>query len=119
MLVIQDLINIKNKLLQKHRQYEVPNADEYRSGLLTGIEVALQSIDELLESESDAMAREYGENEKRWSEAQLMMVLGLVDLGHVDLDPSSLYSLYILFTPGCKHTQNTPGVKYHGEYPNL
>ena len=62
--MIQDLIAIKNRLLRKHREYEVPNADEYRSGLLTGIEVALQSIDELMESESDAMALEYGEEDK-------------------------------------------------------
>ena len=62
--MIQDLIRIKNKLMKKHHEYEQPNADEYRSGLLTGIEVALQSIDELLESESDRMAREYGEDDK-------------------------------------------------------
>ena len=50
--------------MRKHREYEIPNADEYRSGLLTGIEVALQSIDELMESESEKMAREYGEDGK-------------------------------------------------------
>ena len=59
--MITDLIAIKNRLMKKHREYEQPNADEYRSGLLTGIEVALQSVDELLESESDRMAREYDE----------------------------------------------------------
>jgi hypothetical protein len=62
--MIQDLIAIKNRLMKKHKEYEQPNADEYRSGLLTGIEVALQSVDELLESESDRMAREYGEEDK-------------------------------------------------------
>ena len=62
--MIQDLVAIKNKLLRKHREYEMPNADEYRNGLLTGIEVALQSIDELMESESEKMAREFGEEEK-------------------------------------------------------
>ena len=60
--MIQDLVAIKNKLLRKHREYEMPNADEYRNGLLTGIEVALQSIDELMESESEKMAREFGED---------------------------------------------------------
>ena len=60
--MIHDLVAIKNRLLRKHREYEQPNADEYRNGLLTGLEVALQSIDELMESESDAMAREYGED---------------------------------------------------------
>jgi hypothetical protein len=59
--VIHDLVAIKDRLLRKHREYEQPNADEYRNGLLTGIEVALQSIDELMESESEKMAREYGE----------------------------------------------------------
>ena len=59
--MIQDLVAIKNRLLSKHKQYEVPNADDYRVGLLTGLEVALQSIDELMESESDKMARSYGE----------------------------------------------------------
>ena len=60
--MIQDLVAIKNRLLRKHREYEQPNADEYRNGLLTGIEVALQTVDQLMESESDAMAREYGED---------------------------------------------------------
>ena len=63
--MIQDLIAIKNRLMRKHREYEVPNPDDHRSGILSGIEVALQSIDELMESESDAMAREYGE-ENKW-----------------------------------------------------
>ena len=63
--MIQDLVAIKNKLLRKHREYEMPNADEYRNGLLTGIEVALQSIDELMESESEKMAREFGEDREK------------------------------------------------------
>ena len=63
--MISDLIAIKNRLMKKHREYEQPNADEYRSGILSGIEVALASVDELLESESDAMAREYGEDKYR------------------------------------------------------
>ena len=63
--MIHELVQIKNRLMRKHKEYEIPNADEYRSGLLTGIEVALQSIDELMESESDKMAREFGEDEKK------------------------------------------------------
>ena len=59
--MIQDLVAIKNRLLRKHKEYEIPNADDYRVGLLTGIEVALQSIDDLMESESEKMAREYDE----------------------------------------------------------
>ena len=63
--MITELVAIKNRLLRKHKQYEQPNADDYRVGLLTGIEVALQSIDELMESESEKMAREFGEDEKK------------------------------------------------------
>ena len=59
--MIQDLIAIKKKLLEKHKQYEMPNADEYREGVLTGLEVALSTIDRLMESEDQAMAREYEE----------------------------------------------------------
>ena len=59
--MIQDLVAIKNRLLRKHREYEQPNADEYREGILSGITVALHSIDELMESESEKMARSYGE----------------------------------------------------------
>ena len=60
--MIQDLIAIKRKLLDKHKQYEMDNPSEYREGILSGIVVALQTVDQLLEDESDAMAREYGEN---------------------------------------------------------
>ena len=60
--MIQDLVAIKKKLLQKHKQYEMENADEYREGILSGIVVALHTVDELLESESDKMAREFGED---------------------------------------------------------
>ena len=60
--MIQDLIAIKKKLLDKHKQYEMENADEYRSGILSGIVVALHTVDELLETESEKMAREFGED---------------------------------------------------------
>jgi hypothetical protein len=60
--MIQDLIAIKNKLLQKHKQYEMDNPDEYREGILSGIVVALQTVDQLLEDESDRMAREFRED---------------------------------------------------------
>ena len=62
--MIQDLVQIKNRLLRKHREYEMPNADDYRDGILSGITVALHTIDELMESESEKMAREFGEDEK-------------------------------------------------------
>ncbi len=60
--MIQDLINIKNRLMRKHREYEVPNPDEYREGILSGIVVALQTVDQLLEDESNDMARHYSED---------------------------------------------------------
>ena len=60
--MIQDLIAIKNKLLDKHKQYEMENADDYRSGIMSGIVVALHTVDELLETESERMAREFGED---------------------------------------------------------
>ena len=60
--MISDLVTIKRKLMDTHRKYEVPNADEYKSGLLTGIEVALRAVDEMLETEDERMAREYGED---------------------------------------------------------
>ena len=63
--MIQDLIAVKNKLMKKHKEYEQPNADEYRNGLLSGIAVALQTVDELLESESNEMARHYGEDDTK------------------------------------------------------
>lgn len=59
--MIQDLIAIKNKLLQKHKQYEMDNPDEYREGILSGIVVALQTVDQMLESEDERMSREYEE----------------------------------------------------------
>ena len=63
--MIQDLIAIKNRLLRTHKQYEIPNADEYREGILSGLTVALHTIDELMESESDKMARSYGEDDAK------------------------------------------------------
>ena len=59
--MIQDLVRIKKILLEKHRQYEVPNPEEFREGILSGLTVALHTIDQLMESEDEAMAREYGE----------------------------------------------------------
>jgi len=59
--MIQDLIAIKRKLLDKHKQYEVDNPDEYREGILSGLTVALHTIDQLMENEDERMAREYEE----------------------------------------------------------
>lgn len=64
--MIQDLIKIKRKLLDKQKQYdkqyEQYSDDEYKQGILSGLTVALSAVDELLESEDDRMAREYGED---------------------------------------------------------
>jgi hypothetical protein len=59
--MISDLIAIKKALLDQHKRYEIPNADEYREGILSGITVALHTVDKLMESEDEQMAREYNE----------------------------------------------------------
>ena len=58
---ISDLNGIKKKLLDKHRQYEDPNASEYREGILGGITVALQTIESMIEEESREQVRYYDE----------------------------------------------------------
>ncbi len=60
--MIQDLIAIKRRLLDKHKQYTVDNPDEYRDGILSGITVALQAVDEMLETEDEGMSKEYRED---------------------------------------------------------
>ena len=63
--MIQDLINIKRKLLDKQKQYDKQYAqysdDEYKQGILSGLTVALSTIDQMLESEDEQMSREYDE----------------------------------------------------------
>lgn len=59
--MIQDLITIKKKLLAEHQKYEVPNPEEYREGVLGGLTVALNLVDRMMESEDEAMSREYEE----------------------------------------------------------
>ncbi len=65
--MIQDLIAIKRKLLDKQRQYdkqyEQYSDDEYKQGILSGLTVALQTIDQLMEGEDEKMAREYEERD--------------------------------------------------------
>ena len=65
--MIQDLIAIKRKLLDKQKQYdkqyEQYSNDEYKQGILSGLTVALSTIDQLMEGEDEAMARSYGEDE--------------------------------------------------------
>ena len=64
--MITDLIAIKRKLLDKQRQYdkqyEQYSDDEYKQGILSGLTVALQTIDQLMEGEDERMSREYGED---------------------------------------------------------
>ena len=59
---ISDLNGIKKKLLAKHRQYEDPNASEYREGILGGLTVALQTIESMIEEESRDLEQYYGED---------------------------------------------------------
>lgn len=56
---ISDLTSIKKKLLDKHRQYEDPNASEYREGVLGGITVALQTIENMIEEEERELSQYY------------------------------------------------------------
>jgi hypothetical protein len=60
-----DLVAIKRKLLDKQRQYdkqyEQYSDDEYKQGILSGLTVALSTIDQLMEDEDERMAREYDE----------------------------------------------------------
>ena len=58
---ISDLNGIKKKLLDKHRQYEDPNASEYREGILGGLTVALQTIENMIEEEEREQVRYYDE----------------------------------------------------------
>ena len=63
--MIQDLVAIKRKLLDKQRQYdkqyEQYSDDEYKQGILSGLTVALSTIDQMMEDEDERMAREYEE----------------------------------------------------------
>ena len=63
--MIQDLTSIKEKLLDKYNHFEGKTPyggdTDYQDGILTGLAMALQTVDQLMESEDEAMAREYGE----------------------------------------------------------
>jgi len=58
---VHDLSAIRKVLMNDIAQEDKKTRDQYREGVLTGLEIALTRIDRLMESESDAMAREYGE----------------------------------------------------------
>ena len=63
--MIQDLIAIKRKLLDKQKQYdkqyEEYSDDEYKQGILSGLTVALSAIDELMEGEDERVSQYYDE----------------------------------------------------------
>jgi len=61
-MMITDLIAIKKALMREHKKYETPNPEEYREGVLTGLEVALSTIDRLMESEDESLSRAYDED---------------------------------------------------------
>ena len=58
---ISDITSIKRALLDEHQKYEMPNASEYREGVLGGITVALMRIERMIEEEEQAQARYYDE----------------------------------------------------------
>lgn len=63
--MIQDLVNVKRKLLDKQKQYDKQyeqfSDDDYKQGILSGLTVALQLVDQLMETEDERMSREYEE----------------------------------------------------------
>lgn len=59
--MIDDLIRIKKRLLDQHSKYEMPDASEYREGILGGITVALMQIEQMIEEEDRDQARYHGE----------------------------------------------------------
>ena len=62
--MISDLISIKNRLLKRHQAAEARPEEEYKTGLLAGIEVALAEIDILIEQEDRAFSEYYGERKR-------------------------------------------------------
>ena len=58
---ISDLTSIKKALLDEHRKLEVPNPEDYREGILTGINVALMRIERMIEEEEQSMSSYYDE----------------------------------------------------------
>ena len=58
---MHSLLDIKRVLLKEHKKYEMPNASEYREGVLGGINVALMKIEQMIEEEEREQARYYGE----------------------------------------------------------
>ena len=56
---ISDLTSIKRALLDEHKKLEVPNPEEYREGILTGINVALMRIERMIEEEERDQAAYY------------------------------------------------------------
>ena len=59
--MIQDLAKIKRHLLETISVEDRKDQDDYRQGLSAGLTMALLAIDRLMESEDEAMSREYGE----------------------------------------------------------
>lgn len=59
--MIDDLVKIKQRLLDQHKRYEMPNPEPYREGVLGGITVALMQIEQMIEEEDRDQARYHGE----------------------------------------------------------
>jgi len=58
---ISDLNQIKRALLDEHQKLEVPNPEDYRDGILTGINVALMRIERMIEEEERDLSSYYDE----------------------------------------------------------
>ena len=59
---ISDLNQIKAALLDEHKKLEVPNPEDYREGILTGINVALMRIERMIEEEERDLSSYYDED---------------------------------------------------------
>ena len=94
--VITELVAIKRKLLSKQkqydRQYEQYPEDDYKQGILSGLTVALSTIDQLMESEDEQMARAYGEisdeNDHPYKRQGVLTEHGEMGWGIHTLDPT-------------------------------
>ena len=60
--MISELSQIKRMLMNDLVEQDKRPRDEFREGVTTGLTMALLKIDQLMESESERMAREYGED---------------------------------------------------------
>jgi hypothetical protein len=62
---MQDLVKVKRMLMSELVAEDKKPQDEFRQGIGAGLTMALLKIDRLMESEEEAMVREYEESQDR------------------------------------------------------